>query len=110
MWAEWYFDLHIPDKDGKKAFDELRQYERQTGETPEELIPPKEFPSSMSYIWSAFWRLHRVRQSGMNGPEAITYTQIKDFMEVTGNILRERDVEALLEIDAAYRKVYYGRH
>jgi len=100
----------MPDKDGKTAYTELKQYERQAGETPEELIPPKEFPQELSFIWSAFCSLSDTRQIGMNGPMAITYEQIKAWKELTNQVLRPRDVEAILAVDRAYRKVYYGRH
>lgn len=109
-WATWYFTLHLPNKDGKVLYQELKQYERQSGKTPEELKPPAKFPVELSFIWTAFCSLSDTRQVGMNGPGAITYEQIKAWKDLTNQILNPRDIEAILSVDRVYRKIYYDRH
>lgn len=100
----------MPDKGGKIPYNDLKQYERQAKVTPEELIPPVEFPKMLSYIWSAFIQLSERRPQGFNGPLPISYEQIHSWKILTDQVLKPRDIDAILAVDRAYMKVYNGRH
>ena len=62
----------------------------------------------MSHVWSAFISLSNSRSAGYNGPNPITYEQIKAWKELTDTPLDSRDVEAVVRIDAVYMGVANG--
>jgi hypothetical protein len=81
--------------------------ERQTGIRPEELNGP-EFPSLVSHIWSAFISLSQSRSAGFNGPNPITYEQIKAWKDLTETPLDAREVEAVKSLDSVYMRTANG--
>jgi len=101
--AEWTFELDKPQEGGSKR-EHLEQVERQIGYAPRELEPP-EFPFLVQHIWSAFISLSTGRTAGFNGPNPITFEQIKAWKELTGQPLSPRDVEAIKSLDAVYVRV-----
>ena len=62
----------------------------------------------LSHVWSAFLSLNGGRTRGFNGPNPITYEQMKAWKELTNTPLDARDVEAVMRIDAVYMRVYNG--
>jgi hypothetical protein len=87
------------------------QVEEQTGRTPLPLIGP-EFPDEVLHVWSAFLLLSETRAQGFSGPLPITYSEIKSWIELTGNYLLPWEVEAVKKLDAVYMRVVnkHGRH
>ena len=62
----------------------------------------------MSHVWSAFISLSNSRTAGFNGPNPITYEQIKAWKELTDTPLDSRDVQGVMRIDAVYMRVANG--
>lgn len=81
--------------------------ERQTGKTPEELMGP-EFPASVLYVWSAFVALNSGRSMGFSGPNPISYSEIKAWLELTNTHLSPRDIEAIKLLDTCYVRTHHG--
>jgi len=106
-WAEREFELGKPDKDGIALREHLEQIERQTGKRPKEL-ENTDFPTLASNIWSAFIALSSSRSSGFSGPNPITFSEIKSWMQLTHSRLAAWEVEALKAIDLLYIKVHHG--
>lgn len=100
-YAEHEFSISKPDKNGTSQREHLLEVQRQTGKTPKELEGPP-FPTLVSHIWSAFIALSSARSMGMSGPDSLSYTEIKNWMDVTNNRLSARDVEALKSLDVIY--------
>lgn len=84
--------------------EHLQEVERQTGQTPLPLVGP-EFPEEMLHVWSAFLSLNGTRSAGFSGPLPISYSEMKSWMELTGNYLSPWEVEAIKKLDAVYMKV-----
>lgn len=101
--ASHQFKLVKPAKDGTIK-DYLEQIYKQTGCMPEQLKGP-EFPSSMSYVWSAFLSLNDSRTMGQHSANPITHEGIKAFMEVTLTSLSPRDVETIKKLDKEYLSI-----
>jgi hypothetical protein len=59
-------------------------------------------------VWVAFCRLSNARASGFSGPSPITYTQIKDWMELTYERLSPREIEVLMKLDQTYLRIANG--
>jgi hypothetical protein len=85
--------------------EHLQQVERQLGRKPKDLVSPVEFPSLLAHVWVAFCALSNSRSSGMGGVAAITFADIKNWLELTENILSPRDIEVIISLDQTYRKV-----
>ncbi len=105
--AEHSFKLSKTDQDGLTEREHLQEVERQTGKTPQALIGPQ-FPTLVSHIWSAFVSLSSARTAGMSGPNPITYTEIKSWLELTDNTLSSRDIEAIKLLDSTYLRTQHG--
>jgi hypothetical protein len=95
--------LNIPGKDGLSQREHLEQVERQTGKRPKELDGP-EFPELLSHIWSAFTILNGSRSIGFNGPNSISFGDIKAWMELTDTPLTAFEVEAIIKLDKVYMR------
>lgn len=80
----------------------------QTGRPVEGLEPPEDFPFIIEHIWSAFIQLSQTRSAGFSGPNPITYSEIKAWMELTHTPLRSWEVEAIKRLDTAYMGVSHG--
>jgi len=85
----------------------LQQVQRQTGKTPKELESPP-FPTLVSHIWSAFIALSSARTNGYNGPNPLTYTDIKAWAELTNSYVSSRDVEAIKLLDTVFIRTQNG--
>ena len=81
--------------------------EKQTGRKPAELEGP-EFPYEMSSLWSAFLSLNSGRTAGFNGPQGLSFTEIKAWSELTDTLLSPLDVETIKKLDQVYLKVANG--
>ena len=81
--------------------------EKQIGKTPIELIGP-EFPEVMVKVWSAFFDLTGSRSIGPSGPNAIPYTEIKAYIELSGAKMSPLEIAALKRLDSTYLRVAYN--
>jgi hypothetical protein len=82
--------------------------EKQLGRSLKELEPEEEFPIIVSHIWTAFVHISYSRSAGFSGPNPITYSEIKAWMELTHTPLRSWEVEAIKRLDAVYMGVAHG--
>lgn len=99
--------MSSPGQDGIPLRDHVSQLVKVKGYTPDEhKYPP--FPPLMTDVWHWFIDLSNSRSTGMNGPEPITYTQIKHWKELTGSPATSRDIEAIRLLDRIYMRVYNG--
>jgi hypothetical protein len=70
------------------------------------LIGP-EFPELMERVWFAFFDLNSTRSIGPSGPNSITYSVMKNYMELTGVSLKPHEIRAVKRLDQTYLKVVY---
>lgn len=101
-WAEHQFKLDKPTESGATKREHLEQVQKQVGHEIEGLKSPKEFPSLVYHVWSAFVALSNSRSAGFSGPNPITYEQIKAWKEVTETPLKSWEVEAIKRLDVIY--------
>jgi hypothetical protein len=107
-WAEQQFDLNKQDADGITKRDHLEQVERQTGRSLQELEPTVVFPDLLANVWSAFCDLSNTRSQGVNGPNPISYRDIKDYKEMTEMPISPREVKSLRDLDMVYMRTANG--
>jgi len=82
--------------------------QRQAGRRIEALESPTEFPTLLSYVWSAFISLNNTRSSGFSGPNPITYEQVLAWKTLTGSEVSPKEVELIMKIDRVYMQVYHS--
>lgn len=107
LWAEHHFEL-MQTKDGVTYYEMLKDIERRSNTVIEDLKPPCEFPNLLSHIWAAFLRLNKTRKGGFSGPEPISYTEIKAYIELSNHSLDSWEVDAIIELDQIYLRVSNG--
>jgi hypothetical protein len=81
--------------------------EKQTGRRPAELEGP-EFPYQLSHLWSAFLFLNSGRASGFNGPQGLSFSEIKAWSELTATPVSPVDVEIIKKLDSVFLRVANG--
>lgn len=74
----------------------------------DDLEPPTDFPVLLSNVWSAFVSLSDSRGAGFNGPNPISYEQIKAWIELTETPLTSREVLTVKRIDKVYMRILNG--
>jgi hypothetical protein len=86
--------------DGATKRDHLLAVERVTGETPDDLklLP---IPAGMDGLWSTFLQLHPRRAPGMNGPAALTPSDLLAWQQLYGVEFTPFEVETLFALDDA---------
>jgi len=109
-WAEHEFKLNQPDDKGITSREHLKEVERQTGVTPKELKNPTEFPILLRHLWFAFVRLSKRRTSGFSGPDPLTPTFVKDWLDLSEEELRPWEVEAIFALDDKFMEVTRDRY
>ena len=72
----------------------------------DELPEEPEFHDEGFTPWTYFWRLHGRRGPGFGGPAAITYTEIRNWSELTRTFISPRDVELITLMDEAYMRAW----
>lgn len=83
--------------------DHLLQVQKQIGKRLKEL-EPIEFPKLVANIWTCFIDLSYSRTSGMS-MNPLSYTEIKNYLELTGTYLSPEEVKALKRLDASYMRI-----
>lgn len=61
-----------------------------------------EVPEGGEELLSVFWTLSGYRDQGFNGPLPIRPRDIRDWCEVTGNILTRDEIATLMAMDGAF--------
>lgn len=103
-YAEKYFPLIKPDKNGTTLKEHLEQVYKQTGAKPSELDLP-EFPYQLSLTWAAFVDLSNSRPPAFSGVAPITYEQIKAYKDTTYSPISGRDIQTIKRIDNIFLSV-----
>jgi hypothetical protein len=78
-----------------------------TGNTPEDLILP-EFPDVALRTWGKFHTLSETRTSGMSGPLPITYSEIKNWMDLSGESISVYELDLVKKIDGLFVRINNG--
>jgi hypothetical protein len=77
---------------------------RQTGTKPDQL-DKYSLPYSMTYVWEAFQRLHSTREYTEFGSRAITYTEIKSWMDLFNMNLLPKEIECIKILDNMFLSI-----
>jgi len=75
-----------------------------TGQAPEGLENPTEFPKLLMHVWSFFLQLHQSRTGGFSGPNPITYQDLHAWSIMTNTELHPYDVALIKKLDTLYLK------
>jgi len=62
----------------------------------------------LGHVWSAYCRLSNRRNQGFNGPDRLTPTAIKDWLEITGEVLNPWEVDVIFRLDDTYMRCING--
>ena len=97
--ARRVFELERVPKGSKVSLRKhLQQVQKTTGKVPRQLAEVPELPESAAYIWHWFWEL--------KGSQPLTYTEIKNWSELTATPLTPFEVQALVELDRRFIAVH----
>ncbi|KGE79601.1 hypothetical protein LW14_28360, partial [Rhizobium sp. H41] len=64
-------------------------------------------PAGGEMLWKWFMALHKTRQAGMAGPQAITYAEIMAYSHINRLPIEPRHVAILIAMDQAYLETVY---
>lgn len=67
-----------------------------------------EFPVELGHVWSAFINLSRTRSAGFAGANPLSYTEIKNYLELTDTQLKPWEIDTVMRLDEAYMRVQNG--
>ena len=81
----------------RKHLQQVQKAVEQT-EGTRQLAEVPELPESAAYIWHWFWEL--------KGSQPLTYTEIKNWSELTATPLAPFEVQALVELDRRFIAVH----
>jgi hypothetical protein len=99
-------------KEATAQRDHIAQLCKQTGKSPEELglVMPKEalpaIPPEGEYLWAWFWELDKGRMSTGFGVQALGWTDMQAWAQLTNTALMPWQTLALRQMDAAYLRAY----
>jgi hypothetical protein len=99
--AKAEFALGVRQEDGYTLRDHYKAAWRASGKKPEELKVPK-MPTLVKYLWDYFLELHNRRTNYGWGHVPLSFAEIDAWERKTRRSLDPWELEALLEIDAAY--------
>ena len=92
-YAQWYFWVHsCPSGSEISRYDTYKQVEKSSGKAPVELLSAPSLPVQCFGVWGVFSRMHKP-----------SYTEIKSYMDVTGDILDWWEIELLINFDRIRR-------
>lgn len=86
----------------------MEQVQKQVGKPLEELKSPVPFPRDLSHVWTMFLELSATRSQGFSGPNAITYSEIKSWSELTDTPVGPLEVNAIKSLDRVYLRITYS--
>lgn len=108
-YAEHEFELDQEvGESGSTLRDNLRQVEKTTGETPEQLIGPDPPDHTVQYLFAWFIELHTGRRITASGLAPLGYDEIYYWQELTGRKLRPYELKIIRLIDNKFLEVHYG--
>lgn len=101
-YAESYFYLDIIAPDGTCKRDHLKIVAQSTNKVPNELKDLPELPESAAHVWRWFLDLNSHRKITVNGPSAISYSEILAWQELNFEKLKRWEVTAIKALDRAF--------
>lgn len=81
--------------------EHLESLERQTRETPPELIGP-DLPEGAAHVLGWFGELNRTRSNNGFGPNPIGYQDIASWSQLTGTRPGTMEVDWIMALDGAF--------
>jgi hypothetical protein len=96
--------LSKTDKKGITFRAHLQQVAKTTGRVPEELIGPA-FPEHSGHIWTYFLDLHMGRSYSANGPNPLSWADMKAWDEFMHVGLTGWEVRAIKALDILWLRV-----
>lgn len=96
----WHFKwgLTLQGKDGPEEITDYQYLEHFGDPLPEE----PEIPTEGVPAWHYFWKLHRRRQPAFEGVAPLSYTDIRNWSEMTRTVISPEEVEYITTIDDAF--------
>jgi hypothetical protein len=85
-----------------------RQKGYDRGYKPELLSHPP-LQDNIQYIWNWFNEISSGRSYWEHGPNRISWTEIKAWMDITGHKLKHWEVNAIIAIDGSFFNVWYEK-
>ena len=67
-----------------------------------ETVEDPEIPDDGEHIWTWFWMLAARRQSGINGPQPISYADIMAWCQMTGELMLREELAIIIRMDDSY--------
>lgn len=67
-----------------------------------ELESEPETPAALEHVWAWFWELSQARTQSANGPNPISYSEIKNWSELTRTEIRPIEIEVIRRLDSTY--------
>lgn len=84
---------------GGKEHETRREYNARFGRTES---PEVEVPFPVQHLWEWFWELSAQRWFTDGSPLPLGYKEMQSWAQLTGRILTQDDVLALVRMDDAY--------
>lgn len=60
-------------------------------------------PDALAYLWEWFIELSAARGASMSGLAAITYRDVEAWSRLTGRVLDQLELSAIMHLDVAFR-------
>lgn len=99
-------ELNQKQKDGCSLKEQLLSVERQTKKTPKQLQDLIELPESCYRPWRHFIALDSTRTSNGYSVNPISYTEMKSYFDLIGEVPDRWEVEIISKIDRTILEVY----
>jgi len=116
--VELRVELDVPDKDGTTRRAHLTKartaIEKRTGVTPTggDFAPLDErpaVPACLAHLLPLFGELSAARGTGMNGPLAVSYSELEAYTRLMGIDIEPLEVQALRAMDTAFLNAYAAK-
>ena len=114
---ELVLELDTPNEQGskkrdheKQTLDQLKQMPKLSADQEERIEElekrqqaGQEVPACIQHVWEWFWKLHsQSRTSSESGPNPITYTEIRNWIELTGERVLPYEIDIIKKLDQTY--------
>ena len=96
--ARW----HSTEKDG---YTRAEKFEAGGIDIPD----PPELEQGSDHILEWFWQINSRRQSGMSGPAAISFSELKAWQELKRILIRPDEIEAITAMDSAHLEAIHEK-
>ena len=105
LFAENELALNEKQGDGASLRHHLESVERQTGLTPEQLIPVP-FPETLEFIWRDFLELNDARTSNGYSLNPLSYTEIDAWKRLMNKTVTAQEIIIIKQLDGVFLTHY----